>query len=171
MERHATPVDDAIYHRSPRLVRTSCIFLLTFSLYTAPHCRWTTTLFCASKQVEHLKYACQRILHQSFPTQETVRTGLYRSQCVAACQHRVPTSSARRQRRHHGEVSGYFEPVSAKLIHSDVKAIKAPHEGLEEVDCDYIEFSTVPDQTGGAFWSILNRLFIGGFSIDPPVFD
>lgn len=28
-------------------------------------------------------------------------------------------------------------------------------------DCDYVEYSTVPDQTGGAFWSILNRLFIG----------
>jgi hypothetical protein len=27
-------------------------------------------------------------------------------------------------------------------------------------DCDYVEYSTVPDQTGGPFWSILNRIFL-----------
>ncbi|WVQ97192.1 hypothetical protein IAU59_004302 [Kwoniella sp. CBS 9459] len=43
----------------------------------------------------------------------------------------------------------------------DIKAIKAPIAAdAEEVDCDYIEYSSVPDQTGGPFWSILNRLFI-----------
>lgn len=48
---------------------------------------------------------------------------------------------------------------------SDVKAIKQ-HSGepsnstLAAEDCDYFEYSTVPDQTGGAFWSILNRVFI-----------
>ncbi|EIW73472.1 hypothetical protein TREMEDRAFT_67381 [Tremella mesenterica DSM 1558] len=52
----------------------------------------------------------------------------------------------------------------------DVKAIKAASHvpssnstmtaTLSDIDCDYIEYSTVPDQTGGAFWSILNRLFI-----------
>jgi len=49
---------------------------------------------------------------------------------------------------------------------SDIKAIKAwnriqsstPEE--EDWDCEYVEFSTVPDQTGGPFWSILNRIFI-----------
>ncbi|WVR05821.1 hypothetical protein IAU60_002846 [Kwoniella sp. DSM 27419] len=46
---------------------------------------------------------------------------------------------------------------------NDIKAIKAPvpaNHDHDEVDCDYIEFSSVPDQTGGPFWSILNRLFI-----------
>ncbi|WVF70843.1 hypothetical protein IAT40_005637 [Kwoniella sp. CBS 6097] len=43
----------------------------------------------------------------------------------------------------------------------DIKAIKAPvSANAEEVDCDYIEYSSVPDQTGGPFWSILNRIFI-----------
>jgi len=45
---------------------------------------------------------------------------------------------------------------------SDVRAIKANHNAEnEDWDCDYVEYSTVPDQTGGSFWSILNRLFIG----------
>lgn len=58
---------------------------------------------------------------------------------------------------------------------SDIKAIKAwnTFKGsaggaggnstmVEEIDwdCEYVEYSTVPDQTGGAFWSILNRIFI-----------
>ncbi|KAK1925779.1 hypothetical protein DB88DRAFT_539192 [Papiliotrema laurentii] len=45
---------------------------------------------------------------------------------------------------------------------SDIKAIKAAHHSPNDVDidCDYVEYSTVPDQTAGAFWSILNRLFI-----------
>jgi len=52
---------------------------------------------------------------------------------------------------------------------SDIKAIKAWNHlksagtnGTEEIDwdCEYVEYSTVPDQTGGPFWSILNRLFI-----------
>lgn len=56
---------------------------------------------------------------------------------------------------------------------SDIKAIKhSPTTSstsatsgnstttLDEIDCDYYEYSTVPDQTGGPFWSILNRLFI-----------
>jgi len=30
----------------------------------------------------------------------------------------------------------------------------------EYVDCDYLEDSTVPNQPAGAFWAILNRLFI-----------
>ena len=46
----------------------------------------------------------------------------------------------------------------------DIKAIKAESNLTngdgEEWDCEYIEYSTVPDQTGGAFWSVLNRLFI-----------
>lgn len=55
---------------------------------------------------------------------------------------------------------------------SDVKAIKE-WENLkaqaqssnstlsdEEWDCEYVEYSTVPDQAGGPFWSILNRIFI-----------
>lgn len=41
---------------------------------------------------------------------------------------------------------------------SDIKAIKKP--ASDEDDCDYIEYSSVPDQTGGPFWSILNRIFI-----------
>ncbi|ODN84124.1 hypothetical protein L202_00134 [Cryptococcus amylolentus CBS 6039] len=41
---------------------------------------------------------------------------------------------------------------------SDIKAIKNP--ATDDDDCDYIEYSSVPDQTGGAFWSILNRIFI-----------
>ncbi|KGB77660.1 hypothetical protein I307_03527 [Cryptococcus deuterogattii 99/473] len=40
----------------------------------------------------------------------------------------------------------------------DIKAIKNP--ASDEDDCDYIEYSSVPDQTGGPFWSILNRIFI-----------
>jgi hypothetical protein len=44
---------------------------------------------------------------------------------------------------------------------SDIKAIRAGNDpALEDIDCEYIEYSTVPDQTGGPFWSILNRLFI-----------
>ncbi|KAL7423023.1 hypothetical protein Q5752_002322 [Cryptotrichosporon argae] len=52
----------------------------------------------------------------------------------------------------------------------DIKAVKESHAASSsnstssydsfDVDCDYVEYSTVPDQTGGAFWSILNRLFI-----------
>ncbi|OCF33235.1 hypothetical protein I316_04976 [Kwoniella heveanensis BCC8398] len=43
----------------------------------------------------------------------------------------------------------------------DIKAIKAPVSAeTQEVDCDYIEYSSVPEQTGGPFWSILNRIFI-----------
>ncbi|WWC86177.1 uncharacterized protein L201_001050 [Kwoniella dendrophila CBS 6074] len=44
----------------------------------------------------------------------------------------------------------------------DIKAIKASSQTTTdpEEDCDYYEFSSVPDQTGGPFWSILNRLFI-----------
>jgi hypothetical protein len=54
-------------------------------------------------------------------------------------------------------------------MRSDIKAIKAWNHlksaginGTEEIDwdCEYVEYSTVPDQTGGPFWSILNRLFI-----------
>lgn len=29
-----------------------------------------------------------------------------------------------------------------------------------EYKCDYIFNSTIPDQAGGAFWSVLNRVFI-----------
>lgn len=29
-----------------------------------------------------------------------------------------------------------------------------------EFKCDYIFNSTIPDQAGGAFWSVLNRVFI-----------
>ena len=43
---------------------------------------------------------------------------------------------------------------------SDFKAIKANRQVNANWDCDYVEYSTVPDQTGGSFWSILNRLFI-----------
>ena len=50
---------------------------------------------------------------------------------------------------------------------NDIRAIKhtAPMgaDGEEEWECEYIEYSTVPDQTGGAFWSVLNRLFICTF--------
>ncbi|RSH91025.1 hypothetical protein EHS25_010201 [Saitozyma podzolica] len=55
----------------------------------------------------------------------------------------------------------------------DIKAIKASNASssqsstsqsnsttAEDWDCDYYEYSSVPDQTGGPFWSILNRLFI-----------
>lgn len=53
-------------------------------------------------------------------------------------------------------------------MRSDIKAIKAWNHlksstaGGEEIDwdCEYVEYSTVPDQTGGPFWSILNRIFI-----------
>jgi len=61
-----------------------------------------------------------------------------------------------------------------KLTESDIKAIKAWNQFkasaagenstmTDEIDwdCEYVEYSTVPDQTGGAFWSILNRIFIG----------
>jgi len=43
----------------------------------------------------------------------------------------------------------------------DIKAIRS-HQApsAEYEDCDYVEYSTVPDQAGGAFWSILNRIFI-----------
>ncbi|OXG34748.1 hypothetical protein C359_06205 [Cryptococcus neoformans Bt120] len=41
---------------------------------------------------------------------------------------------------------------------SDIKAVKNP--ASDEDDCDYIEYSSVPDQVGGPFWSILNRIFI-----------
>lgn len=36
---------------------------------------------------------------------------------------------------------------------------------MDEIDwdCEYVEYSTVPDQTGGPFWSILNRIFIGEY--------
>jgi hypothetical protein len=36
---------------------------------------------------------------------------------------------------------------------------------MDEIDwdCEYVEYSTVPDQTGGPFWSILNRIFIGQY--------
>ncbi len=47
-----------------------------------------------------------------------------------------------------------------KLIGSDVKAIKVDPHMTDGFDCDYFEYSTVPDQTGGPFWSILNRIFI-----------
>lgn len=45
---------------------------------------------------------------------------------------------------------------------SDIRAIKANNTATANdlVDCDYIEYSSVPDQTGAAFWSILNRIFI-----------
>lgn len=49
---------------------------------------------------------------------------------------------------------------------SDVKAIKAwdklknSDESSVGWDCEYVEYSTVPDQAGGPFWSILNRIFI-----------
>lgn len=46
---------------------------------------------------------------------------------------------------------------------NDIKAIKhtaTQGEDGEEWECEYIEYSTVPDQAGGAFWSVLNRLFI-----------
>ncbi|WVQ85460.1 hypothetical protein IAT38_007625 [Cryptococcus sp. DSM 104549] len=43
---------------------------------------------------------------------------------------------------------------------SDIKAIKAPVTDDVDEDCEYIEYSSVPDQTGGPFWSILNRIFI-----------
>lgn len=46
---------------------------------------------------------------------------------------------------------------------SDIKAIRADHQSPEDWDCDYYEYSTVPDQAGGPFWSILNRLFISEY--------
>ncbi|WVW82216.1 hypothetical protein I302_104222 [Kwoniella bestiolae CBS 10118] len=44
----------------------------------------------------------------------------------------------------------------------DIKAIKASNASSTEPeeDCEYYEYSSVPDQTGGPFWSILNRIFI-----------
>ncbi|CAD6563929.1 MAG: hypothetical protein TREMPRED_002380 [Tremellales sp. Tagirdzhanova-0007] len=42
----------------------------------------------------------------------------------------------------------------------DFKAIKSNQHPAENWDCDYVEYSTVPDQTGGPFWSILSRIFI-----------
>jgi hypothetical protein len=61
-----------------------------------------------------------------------------------------------------------------KLMESDIKAIKAWNQFKASAaggnstmtdeydwDCEYVEYSTVPDQIGGAFWSILNRIFIG----------
>ncbi|KAK4686137.1 hypothetical protein P7C73_g3994, partial [Tremellales sp. Uapishka_1] len=51
----------------------------------------------------------------------------------------------------------------------DIKAIKASSasgasssalNSTADWDCDYVEYSTVPDQTGGSFWSILNRICI-----------
>jgi hypothetical protein len=65
-----------------------------------------------------------------------------------------------------------------ELIGSDIKAIEAWNNlksagtnGTEEIDwdCEYVEYSTVPDQTGGPFWSILNRLFIRMFSLFLPL--
>ena len=35
-----------------------------------------------------------------------------------------------------------------------------------EYKCDYIFNSTIPDQAGGAFWSVLNRVFIRELSDD-----
>jgi len=45
---------------------------------------------------------------------------------------------------------------------SDIKAINGISHATDGYDCDYVEYSTVPDQTGGPFWSILNRIFVGG---------
>ncbi|ORY25655.1 hypothetical protein BCR39DRAFT_499043 [Naematelia encephala] len=52
--------------------------------------------------------------------------------------------------------------ANIKTMVDDIKAIKADSKlsDNDTWDCDYVEYSTVPDQTGGAFWSILNRLFI-----------
>ncbi|ORX37317.1 hypothetical protein BD324DRAFT_625675 [Kockovaella imperatae] len=52
--------------------------------------------------------------------------------------------------------------LSANIVTmvDDIKAIKAYNSNEQDLDCDYVEYSTVPDQTGGAFWSILNRIFI-----------
>ncbi|WRT64073.1 uncharacterized protein IL334_001001 [Kwoniella shivajii] len=45
---------------------------------------------------------------------------------------------------------------------NDIKAIKSSSAASteQEEECDYYEYSSVPDQTGGPFWSILNRIFI-----------
>ncbi|WWC58546.1 uncharacterized protein I303_101089 [Kwoniella dejecticola CBS 10117] len=54
--------------------------------------------------------------------------------------------------------------MSANIVTmaDDIKAIKASNASTKEPDedCDYYEYSPVPDQTGGPFWSILNRIFI-----------
>ncbi|KAK8865857.1 hypothetical protein IAR55_001005 [Kwoniella newhampshirensis] len=44
----------------------------------------------------------------------------------------------------------------------DAKAIKAVQSDDNDFteECDYFEYSSVPDQAGGPFWSILNRIFI-----------
>nr|XP_031861305.1 uncharacterized protein CI109_003277 [Kwoniella shandongensis]KAA5528377.1 hypothetical protein CI109_003277 [Kwoniella shandongensis] len=44
----------------------------------------------------------------------------------------------------------------------DIKIIKSVVKDGDEFteECDYFEYSSVPDQAGGAFWSVLNRVFI-----------
>jgi hypothetical protein len=56
-------------------------------------------------------------------------------------------------------------PIPELIQYSDIKAIKAEHHvtPTDDWDCVYVEYSTVPDQTGGPFWSILNRIFIREF--------
>nr|ODN86503.1 hypothetical protein L203_04205 [Cryptococcus depauperatus CBS 7841] len=49
--------------------------------------------------------------------------------------------------------------ANIKVMVSDIKVIRDPvADGRNE--CEYYEYSSVPDQTGGPFWSILNRIFI-----------
>ncbi|KAI9634899.1 uncharacterized protein MKK02DRAFT_28024 [Dioszegia hungarica] len=52
--------------------------------------------------------------------------------------------------------------LSANIVTmaKDIKAIKNPAPVNDDWDCEYYEYSTVPDQTGGPFWSVLHRIFI-----------
>ncbi|KAG8217787.1 hypothetical protein J3R82DRAFT_5949 [Butyriboletus roseoflavus] len=57
---------------------------------------------------------------------------------------------------------------SILVMVTDIEAVNAYDSAKQSgnstsqafVDCDYIENSTVPNQVGGVFWAIINRLFI-----------
>ncbi|KAG9318752.1 hypothetical protein JVU11DRAFT_851 [Chiua virens] len=58
---------------------------------------------------------------------------------------------------------------SILVMVTDIEATNAYESGKQNsntttsqafVDCDYIEDSTVPNQIGGLFWAVINRLFI-----------
>jgi hypothetical protein len=53
----------------------------------------------------------------------------------------------------------YTAPANAKMLAAS-SMDNSPNVTVNDY-CNYIPSSTVPLQTAGAFWSILNRLFLG----------
>ncbi|KAF9246237.1 hypothetical protein BU15DRAFT_85019 [Melanogaster broomeanus] len=49
---------------------------------------------------------------------------------------------------------------SILVMVNDIEAQTGNTTNVDLVNCDYIENSTVPNQIGGVFWAIINRLFI-----------